>query len=108
MPPTTLTLPTSERCGAADLEEAPKDSQDELGPEVQDGACDPQPCCETALLLAAAFGGVWPEHCPNATSRIVGPCGAPMPSLAEPTRLTIAPTKRNVNDDGPRVLCHMW
>ena len=55
MPPTTLTFPASKRCGAADLEDAPKDSHDERGPADQDGVCDPGPCGATALTLAVAF-----------------------------------------------------
>ena len=90
MPPTTLTHPASERNGAADLEEAPNDSQDERGPEAQAGARGTGPRGAIALTTAVVFGRLRIEQCPCATSRTVGPKGAPMPSLDDPTRLTMA------------------
>ena len=56
MPPTTLTLPDSGRCGAALLEVAPKDSRDELGPVDQTGGWITGPRDALALAAAAVFG----------------------------------------------------
>ena len=109
MPPTTLTLPDTERCGAALLEEAPRESQDELGPVDQTGDCTTGPRDVLALVVAGVFGKLLIVQSPCATSRTDGPRGAPMPSLDEPTRLTIAEnTETYVYDDGPKKMCHKW